>query len=147
MATAPDVIVNALKAMVAAGASDKLLGAATREWLGAGGAKPSVTELPSVEPRPPAPRPPPLAPPPTKQPTSVVEGNEVVNIVLKGGKRSSVSFPKETWQALCSRYGDPAAARTAVREAATFLDESAPNRSLWLRQKLLATAGAPASQA
>ena len=146
MVAAPDMIVNALKAMVAAGASDKLLGAATREWLGAGGTKPPVTEPPIGESRPPAPKPPTLAPPPIKQSPSVAEGNEVVNIVLKGGKRSSVSFPKETWLALCTRYGDPSAARTAVREAATLLDESAPNRSLWLRQKLLASAGATDSQ-
>lgn len=135
MAT-PEQLVLALKTLADAGASDRLLAQAAREL---------------VSPRPTAP--PPLTPPaepvtkaspnpaPARQPSSpahkpVPAGNEVVNIRLPDGQRSSVSFSAGVWADLVQRFGDADLARAAIRKEASNLPPDAQNRSQWLRNRI-----------
>lgn len=146
MADDIDPVLAALQAMARAGASDRLLGAAVREWTPAAArSAPFVAVAPSplaAPTRPPPPATPPVvrtAPAGSAVPKNA-SGPEIVNFTDSEGKKSSVSFTAEEWSQLLARHnGDSAAARAAVRATAPNAPPS-ERRSRWTKQQLLGSA-------
>lgn len=129
--------------MTLAGASDALLGAAVREWLGDRMGQVARSEPVSS----PAPTPSPAlhaaaatAPKvPVRQEPKKSEpvGPEIVVFKDATGTRSSVSIAPADWAMLVKQHqGDAAAARAMVRQVATTAPQG-ENRSQWTRAKLL----------
>lgn len=145
MADDVDPVLAALQAMVRAGASDQLLGAAVREWTPKA---PSVASAPRTAPvaqvSTPAPDPVPRVAVPKPRveplPPKSSAGPEIVNFLDSEGKKSSVSFTAEEWsQMLALHKGDAAAARAAVRAIAPNAPPT-ERRSKWTKQQLLGAA-------
>jgi len=129
--------------MTLAGASDALLGAAVREWLGERMGQGARSE--PVSGTPPTPSPALSAAAATapkvpvrqepKKPEPV--GPEIVVFKDATGTRSSVSIAPADWATLVKRHqGDAAAARATVRQIAATAPPG-ENRSQWTRAKLL----------
>lgn len=136
-----DTVLQALQAMVRAGASDNLLGAAMREWTpGFGTRAPSPRPAPAVaaQPQPPVDTAIRGAASPALRPVaSRPQGPEIVNFTDPEGKKSSVSFSPEEWAQLVRKHGDAAKARAAVRATAPLAPPT-ERRSRWTKAQLLA---------
>lgn len=165
MGASSQAVLDALRAMAAAGASDRLIGEAVRELVAHQATLPSAPVLEQPLPRDtgPVPKASPLSadqadgaprlgtwqnkPPspasvraPDAQAASTrlpVPGKaEIVTFRDSAGQRSSVSIAPREWQSICALFESPAEARTRIREVAATAPTDV-NRSQWVVKTLL----------